>query len=107
MLESLFDKVACLSLQLHFKKTPAQQVLSCEICEIFNNIYFEGHMQSLAKFIETTTHLVESPSLDEQKSDIEFFQLNDKIITTSSRSQMFFKKSVLKNFANFTGKHMC
>ena len=25
----------------------------------------------------------------------------------SSRSQMFFKKDVLKNFANFTGKHLC
>ena len=24
-----------------------------------------------------------------------------------SRSQMFFKVSVLKNFANFTGKHLC
>ena len=25
----------------------------------------------------------------------------------SCRSQMFFKKGVLKNFANFTGKHLC
>ena len=25
----------------------------------------------------------------------------------SSRSQMFFKKDVLRNFANFTEKHMC
>ena len=25
----------------------------------------------------------------------------------SSRSQMFFKIDVLKNFANFTGKHLC
>ena len=25
----------------------------------------------------------------------------------SSRSQMFFKIGVLKNFANFTGKHLC
>ena len=27
--------------------------------------------------------------------------------TRSSRSQMFFKKAVFKNFAIFTGKHMC
>ena len=25
----------------------------------------------------------------------------------SSRSQIFFKKGVHKNFANFTGKHLC
>ena len=25
----------------------------------------------------------------------------------SSRSQLFFKIGVLKNFANFTGKHLC
>ena len=28
-------------------------------------------------------------------------------IIRSSRSQMFFKIGVLKNFANFTGKHLC
>ena len=27
--------------------------------------------------------------------------------TRSSHSQMFFKMGVLKNFANFTGKHLC
>ena len=29
------------------------------------------------------------------------------VITRSSRSQIFFKIGVLKDFANFTGKHLC
>ena len=37
--------------------------------------------------------------------------LHNKIVRSekyrSSRLQMFFEKSVLKNFANFTGKHLC
>ena len=32
---------------------------------------------------------------------------NSKLFWRSSRSQMFFKIGVLKNFANLTGKHLC
>ena len=31
----------------------------------------------------------------------------DVMIRFCSRSQVFFKIDVLKNFANFTGKHLC
>ena len=48
---------------------------------------------SFAKFSE-------NHSTEKQKN---IFQVNGR----SSRSQMFFKIGVLKNFANFTGKHLC
>ena len=47
MLESLFDKVASLGLQLYQKETPTQ-VFSCEYCELFKNNYFEKHLQMAA-----------------------------------------------------------
>ena len=45
MLESLFNKVACL--QRYFKET-STQVFFCEICEIFKNTYFEQHLRTFA-----------------------------------------------------------
>ena len=33
--------------------------------------------------------------------------LGNKSMEESSRSHMFFKIGILKNFANFTGKHLC
>ena len=33
--------------------------------------------------------------------------LSNSLVSRSSRSQMFFKISVLKNFENFTGNHIC
>ena len=50
MLESLFNKVADLGLQLHWKET-ATQAFSCEICEIFRNTYFEEHLRTTASVI--------------------------------------------------------
>ena len=41
------------SLQIYQKEVPTQ-VFSCEICEIFKNIYFEEHMR-------TTSSVSESP----------------------------------------------
>ena len=38
--ESLFNKVASLRLQLYIMKETLAQVLSCEFCEIFKNIFF-------------------------------------------------------------------
>ena len=33
--------------------------------------------------------------------------LLDNIINRSSRPEVFYKKGVLRNFAKFTGKHLC
>ena len=45
--EFLFNKVA--DLQLYQKETPAQ-VFYCEYCGIFNNNYFEKHLQTVSEF---------------------------------------------------------
>ena len=43
VLKSLFNKVAVLGSATLLRKTPTQ-MLSCEICEIFKNNYFEEHL---------------------------------------------------------------
>ena len=53
-------------------------------CEVFKNTYFEKHMWAAAS---------------------ENQRLSDKF--TSSRPEVFCKKSVLRNFAKFTVKHLC
>ena len=45
MLESLLDKAAGLEL---YQKETITQLLSCEICEIFKNAYFEDHLRTAA-----------------------------------------------------------
>ena len=44
VLASLFDKAAGPGLQLCEKETP-RLVFSCEICEVFKNIYFKEHLR--------------------------------------------------------------
>ena len=44
MLESHFNKVEGLGLQLYSKEIPTQ-MLSYEICDIFKNTYFEEHLR--------------------------------------------------------------
>ena len=43
MLESVFNEVAGLQLQVCLKETPTQ-VLSCEICEVLKNTFFTEHL---------------------------------------------------------------
>ena len=47
MLESLFNKVAGLRPTALLKRN-SDMVFSCEICEIFKNIYFEEYMPKTA-----------------------------------------------------------
>ena len=35
------------------------------------------------------------------------FEVSEAVVQRSSRSEVFCTKGVLKNFANFTGKHVC
>ena len=45
----------CVEVSFNWKDTPAQ-MFSCEICEVFKNTYFEGHLQMTAsEFIGDTT----------------------------------------------------
>ena len=44
-MESLFSKVAGLTLVTLLKKETLTQVFSCEYCEIYKNTYFEEHLQ--------------------------------------------------------------
>ena len=47
VLESLFNKAAGLGLQLYQLETPTQ-MLSCKICEIYKNTFFEEHLRTAA-----------------------------------------------------------
>ena len=58
------------------KKETLSQVFSCEFCEIYKNTFFTGHLWTTAS--EFVTKM---------------------LIFRSSRSQMFFKIGVLKNFS--------
>ena len=40
-------KLQAFSLQVFLEKTPTQ-VLSCEVCDTFKNIYFEEYLQTIA-----------------------------------------------------------
>ena len=42
-----------------------------------------------------------------QQCSVRTYKFQALISRLSSRSQIFFKTGVLKNFANFTGKHLC
>ena len=52
MLESLFNKFAGLK-ACNFIKKRLEQVLSCEICKIFKNTYFEEHLRMGAFVLST------------------------------------------------------
>ena len=46
-MESDFNNISGMGLQLYQKETPTQ-VFFCECCEVFNNTYFEEHLQAAA-----------------------------------------------------------
>ena len=75
------------------EKETLPQVFSCEFCEIFENTYFIEHILTTAS---------------------EWFELNCALRLREAirsfrnrRSEVFCKKSVLKNLTKFTGKHLC
>ena len=59
---------------------------SCsEFCELFKNAIFVEHLRTAASLVEAS---------------------NKRAFSTSSHLELFCKKGVLKNFSNFTGKHL-
>ena len=61
------------------------QVLSCKFCEIFKNTFFTEHLWTTASMT--------------LKYEI--------LIVTSSHQRCSIKKSFLKDFTTFAGKHLC
>ena len=51
MLESVFNEVASLGMQLYYKETQIQ-LLSCECCKIFKNSFFIEHLCRLLLQLE-------------------------------------------------------
>ena len=75
------------------KKEILTQVFSCELCEISKNTLFTEHPWTTAFVIYF---------------DISLYHMFLKVTTLrSTRSQIFFKIGILKNFSIFTGKHRC
>ena len=115
------------------KKDTLAQVFSCEFCDISKNTFFTEHIWATAsaqidpdkivnyfsvKSLKTVdrhqTHwftlvsfLCNFGSGRSKQRCIWLFSCEKMTISRSSRSQMFFKKGVFKNFAIFTGKHLC
>ena len=113
---SFLNKVADLRPETLLKKETLIQVFSCQYFEICENTFLQNTFGRLLLSLEPW-----------QISMIELFYENSKSLTvflkssiiyvfscivskitwrySSSCLQMFFKIGVLKNFANFTGKH--
>ena len=70
-------------------------MFSLETCKIFKNNYFVELLRTAASDVSER---------DDSQNDDESY---NESIYRGSRLQMFFKLGVLKNFANFTGKHLC
>ena len=64
-------------------------MFSCKYGEFFKNTYFEEHLQTVAS----------------GSANVCFWPV--KSMMRSSRPDVLCKKSVLRNFTKFTGKHMC
>ena len=73
----------------------------CDVDAWSQSLLFTGETSFSSRLLfnipETSTQIQKSTK----------YQSTDVLIFRSSRSQMFFKISVLKNFATFTGKHLC
>ena len=73
-------------------------MFSCELFEIFKNICFEKHLRMAASEIRRT------PSSSSVGFNYFYKRRHHKEAVVRRCS---IKKSVLKNFAKFTGKHLC
>ena len=73
-------------------ETPTQ-VFFCEICEILRIPILKNICKRLLLYFHLALIII--------------FTIITFTTIRSSRSQMFYKTSVLKNFENFTGKYLC
>ena len=96
MFESLFNNVPDL------KETDPTQVFPVKFAKLLGKPFIFYRTPLLAASVNLIYKTIA------RKKDIRnilLLQTNDKY--RGSCSQMFFKISVLKNFTNFTGKHLC
>ena len=95
--------------RFHFQ----EEVLFCEKGVLWNFVKFAGkHLCQSRYFIkkETLAQVLSCEFWEISKNTFSYrwFRLLSHIGSIrSSRSQMFFKIGILKNFAIFTGKHLC
>ena len=71
-------------------------MFSCEFCKISKNEFFTEHIWTTAS--ETSNDDINIDTLENQ------ITLETLL---SSRVEVFCEKGILRNFAKFTGKHMC
>ena len=91
------------------KNEALAQVLSCEFCEIFKNTFFTEHLRALASLLTETANRKSLKLRSKKWWKVANFSTISKRTEMIQKQQpeVFFKKSVLKNFANFRGKQLC
>ena len=99
-------------------------MISCEFCEISKNTFSWEHIQTIASGFFRFIKDIDQPRLRLQLSSdayskhirtsrmVIFWEIVNvfqslTIVCRSSRQEVFLKKDVLRNFAKFTGKHLC
>ena len=96
MLESFLSPHLCGYRKGYSTQTALISMLEKWKLSIDNEGFAGGVLMDLSKVFDTTNHQLTNRQLWIQQTGFR-----------SSRSQTFFKIGVLKNFANFTGKHLC
>ena len=84
-------------------------MFSCEICEFFKSTYVEEHLRTTTSTYTQKNFRSMFPFYipwKHQKTRY-FFIFSEAIIEKEAVVQRYSVKNVLKNFAKFTGKHLC
>ena len=71
-----------------------------KLCKIyFKKLFFQNVLAFIVFFIDTNISIISSTQIACDVMCVQYVQ--------KQPPEVFFKKGVLKNFANFTGKHLC
>ena len=71
-----------------------------KLCKIyFKKLFFQNVLAFIDLFIDTIISVISSTQIACDVMCVQYVQ--------KQPPEVFFKKGVLKNFANFTGKHLC
>ena len=100
MLESLFDKVG---------KRLQHSCFPVNIAKIFRTAFFKEHLQWLLLKVKNNNSIPkrQSPKQKVFREDHKEHWVEKNWRDRSSHRSCSVKKGVLKNFAKFTGKHLC
>ena len=102
MLESFLVKLqAFLGMQIYQNKKRLQHKFFCEVCETFENSYFEEHLRTTASklLFRKNPHCL---------NKMRFIDIADTFHQDrSSHPKLFCKNRVFKNFTKFTTNELC